>query len=97
MDINSLSLLNNITLQNSKNNTGNPSVDFSQYIKSALDSVNSKYLDADAITNSLITGDAQDIHTVMLATEEAKLSLELAVEIRNKIIDAYNELMRVQI
>lgn len=97
MDINSLSFLNNITLQNSKSNTSNASVDFSQYIKSALDSVNTKYLEADAITNSLVTGDAQDIHTVMLATEEAKLSLELATEIRNKIVDAYNALMNVQV
>lgn len=86
-----------MTLQNSNNNTSNAPVDFSKYIKSALDSVNSKYLEADAITNSLVTGDAQDIHTVMLATEEARLSLELATEIRNKILDAYNELMRVQV
>lgn len=97
MDINALSLLNNISLQNTKNNTNDASVDFSQYIKSALDAVNSKYLEADAATNSLITGDAQDIHTVILATEEAKLALELATEIRNKVVDAYNELMRVQV
>jgi len=89
--------MNNITLQNSNNSTNNSSADFSKYIKSALDSVNSKYLEADALTNSLITGEAQDIHTVMLATEEAKLSLELATEIRNKILDAYNALMNVQV
>lgn len=97
MDVSAVSLLNNISLKNSDNNTKNNSVDFSQYIKSALDSINSKYLEADEAVNSLVTGDAKDIHTVMLATEEAKLSLELATEIRNKIVDAYKELMNVQV
>ncbi len=96
MDINAVSLLNNISLQNSKS-ANKTDVDFSQYIKNALDKVNSKYLEADELTNSLVTGDAEDIHTVVLATEEAKLSLQLATEIRNKFVDAYKELMNVQV
>lgn len=44
-----------------------------------------------------IQGDNTDIHNVMLSTEEAKMSLELAVQVRNKIVDAYQELNRMQL
>ncbi|WDU83970.1 flagellar hook-basal body complex protein FliE [Caloramator sp. Dgby_cultured_2] len=59
--------------------------------------MNEKQVEAENATIDLITGQAQDIHQVMLATEEARLTLELAVQIRNKLVDAYQEIMRIQI
>jgi flagellar hook-basal body complex protein FliE len=80
-----------------KPNQKNENVDFGQYLKKALDKVNDTQINAEKATQSLLTGEAKDIHEVMLATEEARLTLELAVQIRNKIVEAYQELNRMQI
>ena len=53
--------------------------------------------DADRASQQLVAGEATDLHQVMVAVEKASLSLELTLEIRNKLIDAYRELMRMQI
>lgn len=70
--------------------------DFMSIFKQKLDEVNDEQLQADDITNQFIKGDGTDIHEVMLATEEAKMSLELAVQVRNKLVEAYQELNRMQ-
>lgn len=79
--------------QEASNSNGN----FEDILKNAIDKVNDKQIEADNSTQELMTGEATDIHQVMLTTEEAKISLELAVQIRNKLVDAYQEIMRMQI
>lgn len=73
------------------------SINFSEILKSELNKVNEVQLNAEQATQDLLTGKATDIHQVMIATEEARLSLELAVQIRNKLVDAYQEIIRMQI
>lgn len=70
---------------------------FMDTLKEKLDAVNDKQIEAEDKTESFIKGDEIDIHEVMLASEEAKLSLELAVQIRNKIVEAYQEINRMQL
>lgn len=70
---------------------------FLDTLKSKLDEVNDKQLQADSDTEKLIKGEDVDIHQVMLSTEEAKLSLQMAVQVRNKLLDAYQELNRMQL
>jgi flagellar hook-basal body complex protein FliE len=70
---------------------------FLDTLKEKLDEVNDKQIEADNLTQKFIKGEEEDIHKVMLSTEEAKLSLELAVQIRNKLVDAYGEFNRMQI
>jgi flagellar hook-basal body complex protein FliE len=70
---------------------------FIDTLKEKLDAVNDKQLEAENITEQFIKGEEADIHEVMLATEEAKMSLELAVQIRNKIVEAYQEINRMQL
>ena len=77
-------------------NEGNKN-DFLSMLKEKLDGVNDSQITADNITESFIKGDETDIHKVMLSTEEAKMSLELAVQIRNKLVEAYQELSRMQL
>jgi flagellar hook-basal body complex protein FliE len=72
-------------------------VNFEDVLKSYLNQTNDMQLDADAAIQDLITGKNTDIHSVMITTEEAKQSLELAVEIRNKLVDAYQEIMKMSI
>jgi flagellar hook-basal body complex protein FliE len=78
-------------------NTETESIGFGDYLKGKLDEVNTQQVKADDTTESFIKGDETDIHKVMLDTEEAKMSLELAVQIRNKFVDAYQELNRTQL
>lgn len=70
---------------------------FFDTLKEKLDEVNDKQLEAENVTEQFIQGDDVDIHQVMLSTEEAKMSLELAVQIRNKIVEAYQEINRMQL
>lgn len=72
-------------------------IDFFQFLNKELNKVNDTQIKAEKAAMDLITGEATDIHQVMIATEEARLSLELAVGIRNKLVDAYQELTRLQI
>lgn len=88
------SVINNKT-KDSQENTN--SIDFESLLTNKLGEVNDKQVEADNITNQFVQGDDVDVHKVMLSTEEAKLSLELAVQIRNKLVDAYQELSRTQL
>ena len=75
----------------------NKSSSFLDTLKEKLDEVNDKQIESDDITQKFIKGEESDVHKVMLSTEEAKLSLELAVQIRNKLVEAYDVFNRMQI
>jgi len=75
----------------------NNSLGFEEALKTKLDEVNNKQLEAETSTESFIKGEDTDIHDVMIKTEEAKLSLELAVQVRNKVMEAYQEINRMQV
>lgn len=48
-------------------------------------------------TLALLSGEDKGIHTTMIESQKAELALNLAIQIRNKVIDAYNEVMRMQL
>ena len=75
--------------------SGDPS--FSQVLARQLDKVNAVQVKADEITKQFLAGNVQDIHQVMIAAQEAKITLQLAVEIRNKVIEAYHEISRMPV
>lgn len=66
-------------------------------LKEKLDEVNDKQINVENINEQFVKGEGPDIHEVMLAGAEAKMSLELAVQVRNKIAEAYQELNRMQL
>ena len=66
-------------------------------LKEKLGEVNEKQIAADVATEAFISGEDIDIHEVMLITEEAKMSLQLAVQVRNKLVEAYQEINRMQL
>jgi len=85
-------------LNTKDNKTKDSSGDFLSALKSNLDQINSQQLQADTNTQNFIAGkNGTDINDVMISTEEAKMSLELAVQIRNKLVDAYQEINRTQV
>lgn len=73
------------------------STDFSQFLSEALQQVDTLQKNADAASVGLATGQVQDLHTAMVALEKASLSLSMTVEVRNKVLDAYHEITRMQI
>lgn len=73
------------------------SITFSSYLKDALDKVNSYQIEADNYKKLLATGDVDNLHDVMIATEKASIAMQLTLSIRNKVVDAYREIMRMQI
>lgn len=73
------------------------SVDFSVALKQALGEVSGLQQQSDQMKTQLLTGQVDDIHQVMIAAEKADLAFQLTVQIRNKVIEAYQEIMRMQI
>lgn len=71
--------------------------DFSQFLNDALKQVDTLQKDADAASIGLATGQVQDVHSAMVALEKANLSLSLTVQVRDKVLDAYHEMMRMQL
>lgn len=90
-------ILTNINA-NSTNETENTnSTSFADYLKGALDNVNSLQQEANTATEKLASGEIQDIHSVMIAVEKSELALQFTLAIRNKVMDAYSEIMRMQV
>jgi flagellar hook-basal body complex protein FliE len=71
-------------------------VGFSDLMKEGLQKVNNLQVEADNNIKGYIEGE-KSIHEVMLATEQASMSLELAIQIRNKLVDAYKEFNNMQV
>lgn len=73
------------------------SVDFGEVLKQAIGEVNGLDQQSAEMKTKLLTGQVDDIHQVMIAAEKADLAFQLTVQIRNKVIEAYQEIMRMQI
>ena len=85
---------NNIVSDNKANSNGS---NFQNVLKDSLDKLNEKQVEADNITNDFISGKNVDVHQMMLGMEEAKMSLQLAIQVRNKVVEAVQELTRMQL
>ena len=66
-------------------------------LKNAVNKVNDAQVSANNDIESLIKGDDITMHEVMLSTQEAQISMQLMLEVRNKLYDAYKELSSVQL
>jgi flagellar hook-basal body complex protein FliE len=70
---------------------------FGKALQQSLEQVNRLQLEADANINDLATGKQTDIHQTMISVEKASVSFELMMQIRNKVISAYDKIMRTQV
>lgn len=70
---------------------------FADTLREAVTQVNELHLDADKKAQELATGKTDDIAGVMIATEKAEIALRAMVQVRNKIIDAYQDIMKMQV
>jgi flagellar hook-basal body complex protein FliE len=91
------SLLDREGLGNSLISKTNNQLDFYDILKDSFKQLNQYQLDADENIQNLVTGQVDDIHSVMIAIQKAQISLQFAVQIRNRVMDAYQEIMRMQV
>lgn len=100
MAVNSVSGFNAISpIAFDKNvpNTESKGLNFAEIFNNAMNSVNDLQIQSKELTEDLAAGRTDNIHEVLIAGEKADIALQLTMQIRNKILDAYSEIMRMQI
>jgi flagellar hook-basal body complex protein FliE len=70
---------------------------FGQALTNAISSLSDSQNAADDASVRMAAGDPIDLHEVMLARETASLHFQLAVQVRNKLVEAYQDVMRMQV
>lgn len=70
---------------------------FGTFLKEAIQDVNHKQLESDKMTQKLILGGDIELHDVMIASQKASVALNATMEVRNKVIEAYQEIIRMPV
>jgi flagellar hook-basal body complex protein FliE len=73
------------------------SVSFGEVLSDAMQGVNKAQLESNEQIQQMLSGDIQDVHSAMIAVQKADLSFQMMMQVRNKLIDAYQEIMRMQV
>ena len=74
-----------------------PPKNFGTYLKDALAEVNQLQLNADEQTKLLAAGEVSDVSQVVVAGQKAEIALQLTLQLRNRAVAAYQEIMRMQV
>lgn len=82
---------------NKPDSTQKPQGDFLKAMKNALDSVNEEQKSAENALSDVATGQIKDLHQAAIAIGKAETSMKVMLEMRNKAINAYKEILRTQI
>ena len=70
---------------------------FGETLRDAIATVNNAQKESDMAVQKLMTGESQDLHATLIAVQKADLSFQMMMQVRNKIIQAYQEIMRTQV
>lgn len=70
---------------------------FGDFLNNALQEVNQLQIDSEQYKKMLAVGELENLHDLTIAAEKANTSLQVAMSIRSKIVEAYKEIMRIQI
>ncbi|MGM7720367.1 flagellar hook-basal body complex protein FliE [Metabacillus sp. Hm71] len=81
----------------SSSNQGVNKTSFAETLKQAINQVNQSQIESDKMTEALAAGKNVELHDVMISAQKASVSMALAIELRNKAIEAYQEMMRIQV
>ena len=71
--------------------------DFGNILASTINNLQSLQNDAGAAAQKFMTGENEELHTVALADQQAELAFELGLQVRNKVVSAYQEVMKMQL
>jgi flagellar hook-basal body complex protein FliE len=95
--INPVSLVKPESILNAKHDAPKSGVSFETILGQALNGVNDLQQQATTLNEKLASGQLQYIHQANATAEKAALALELTLQVRNKALEAYQEIMRTQI
>ncbi len=76
---------------------GGRGLDFGEVLKDAITTVNEVQKQSDQEIQKLMSGESQDLHATLIAVQKADLSFQMMMQVRNKIVQAYQEIMRMQV
>jgi flagellar hook-basal body complex protein FliE len=71
--------------------------DFASFLGDAIQNLDTQQQTVDNLNTAFVKGELSDVHQLTIASEKASLGLELTVQVRNKVIEAYQEIMRMQV
>jgi flagellar hook-basal body complex protein FliE len=74
-----------------------PQAGFASWFAAETGKVNTQLVNADHDMQQLALGQTQNLHEVMIRLEEARLSFQLLVQVRNRLLEAYQDVMRTQV
>lgn len=74
-----------------------PAGEFARLVGSGLEQVNGQLMASQVSLQRLATGDVQNLHHIMMELEETKVSFQLFLQVRNRMLEAYQDLMKMQI
>ena len=98
MKINSMAQMPTLTMANA---TAKPletkGTSFGDFMNDAIAKVNDLQVQSSQKTQDFITGVSDDIHSVVIAGSKADLALQMTLQVRNKVMEAYKEIMNMQI
>ena len=83
--------------QEAQGTGGNPTVGFGKFLEEMVSKVNEQQGAADKSIQALATGESKGLHEVMLAVEKASVSFQMLTQVRNKAVEAYQEIMRMPV
>lgn len=73
-------------------------VDFGEKLKAAVDQVNNTQQAAGELTRTFVSGETdKNLHEVMISLQKASISFQSMIQVRNKLVTAYQEIMRMQV
>lgn len=70
---------------------------FTSVLKKSIENLNQSQIQSDIMTEKLARGENVDLHQVMIASQKASITMQATLEVRNKVIEAYQEMMRMQV
>jgi len=85
-----------LTQETKKAGNSASSVPFKDMLTNMVDQVNSLQKEADASIEGLVTGKTNNVHDVVVKLEEAGIAFDLMMKVRDKLVDAYQQVMRMQ-
>lgn len=86
-----------VGLKSIDNQEKTPEISFGEYLNSALMKVSSLEEESNQLKEDFALGKTDNIPEVLIAGEKANVALQFTMQVRNKILDAYSEIMRMQI
>ncbi|MFS0751850.1 flagellar hook-basal body complex protein FliE [Oceanobacillus sp. 1P07AA] len=80
-----------------KQSASEAQANFASTLKNAIEDLNHIQLESDKKTEAFASGKIDDLHDVMITAQKSSVTLETTVQMQKKVIDAYNEVMRMQV